>query len=110
MVIFNYCQGKKEEFDSFLLYPYESEVPQHKLDNECYRQRVSDIRELIQEGLLSKRNIETLKNLLSYDFPGEVRKTCKEQGLRWKSKNSVVDPVERLWEYNNKTIGKDLGL
>ena len=110
MVIFNYCNGNKDDFDSFLLYPYESEVPQHRLDNVSYRQRVSDIRELIQEGLLSKKNIETLKNLLSYDFPGEVRKTCKAQGLRWKSKNSVVDPVERLWEYNNKTIGKDLGL
>ena len=110
MVIFNYCNGNKDDFDSFLLYPYETEVPQHRLDNVCYRQRVSDIRELIQEGLLSKKNIETLKNLLSYDFPGEVRKTCKAQGLRWKSKNRVVDPVERLWEYNNKTIGKDLGL
>lgn len=110
MVIFNYCHGKKDEFDSFLLYPYDSEIPQLKLDNVCYRQRVSDIQELIQDGVLSKSNIETLKNLLGYDFPSELRKTCKQQGLRWKSKNDIIDPVERLWEYNNKTIGKELGL
>ncbi len=110
MVIFNYCHGKRDDFNDFLLYPYESETPQLKLDNVCYMQRVRDIRELIQEGVMSKSNIETLKKLLSYDFPGEIKKTCRQQGLHGKAKNSIVTPVEMLWEYNNKTIGKELGL
>lgn len=110
MIIFNYCRGEKGDFQDFLMYPYETEIPQFKLDNICYKQRVKDIQEMIQEGLLSENNIETLKKLLMYDFPGEVKKVCKEQGVRRKMKKGVVDPVERLWEYNNKTIGKELGL
>lgn len=110
MVIYNYCHGKKGEFEDFLLYAYETEIPQIKLDNACYKQRVRDIQELIQEGVMSEKNIEALKKLLMYDFPSEVRQVCKQQGLRRKAKNMLVDPVERLWEYNNNTIGKELGL
>lgn len=110
MVIYNYCHGKKGEFEDFLLYAYETEIPQMKLDNVCYKQRVKDIRELIQDGVMSEKNIETLKKMLMYDFPSEVKKVCKQQGLRHKAKNMLVDPIERLWEYNNNTIGKELGL
>ena len=110
MVIFNYSGLGKTYFEEFLLSPYESEIPHLKLDNVCYKQRVRDMRELVQDGVLSNDNIEMLRKLLSYDFGAEMDRTCKEQGLRFKKKNMIVEPVKRLWEYNNETIGKDLGL
>ena len=110
MVIFNYSGLGKTYFEEFLLSPYESEIPHLKLDNVCYKQRVRDMREIVQDGVLSNDNIEMLRKLLSYDFGAEMDRTCKEQGLRFKRKNMIVEPVKRLWEYNNETIGKDLGL
>lgn len=46
----------------------------------------------------------------SYDFAKEIKKICKEIHLYRGEMKNVKDPIERLWEYNRKTIGKDLGL
>lgn len=110
MTIFNYCGSSKDDFDSFVLYPYQSETPQQVLDELCYLQRVTDIREAIQDGVLSAGNINMLKKALSHDFPKEMKNAMKGKILHPKTKSNIITPVSRLWEYNQKTIGKDLGL
>lgn len=110
MKIYKYCGEKKQDFENFLLYHYGSATPQMRDDNVCYKQRVVDICELIQDGVLSDGNIETLKKILQADFPNELMQACKQQRLSRRVRNKVVNPVEYLWEYNRNTIGKELGL
>lgn len=110
MKIYKYCGEKKQDFENFLLYHYGSATPQMRDDNACYKQRVVDICELIQDGVLSDGNIETLKKILQTDFPKDLMQACKKQRLSRRVRNKVVNPVAYLWEYNNKTIGKELGL
>ncbi|MBR4998822.1 MAG: hypothetical protein IKY10_02975, partial [Clostridia bacterium] len=111
MLLFDYCRnGEKDDFKNFILYPYSTATPQQNQDVATYKQRVVDLKELIQSGSLSKDNITVLKNALTYDFPKEIKKACKERKLKGKKRSIIVDPVERLWEYNNNEIGKDLGL
>ena len=108
--IYFHCGDNKDDFSNFLLIPYETATPQQKYDHICYMQRVRDIRELIQDGVLSKSNLETLINALKYDFPADVKKAVKDKHLHGKAKIKIIDPIARLWEYNQNTIGKDLGL
>lgn len=115
MRIYMYCGdlytgNSREDFKNFLVFPYESATPQMWDDNVCYKQRVVDICELIQDGVLSDGNIETLKKILQTDFPNELMQACKQQRLSRRDRNKVVSPVEYLWEYNRNTIGKELGL
>lgn len=108
MTVLFHCEGGKDDFSNFIILPYESATPQQKYDHICYMQRVKNIRELIQDGVLSPRNIETLKKALKHDFPADVKQAVKSKKLHGKDKNRIVDPIERLWEYNQNTIGKDL--
>lgn len=110
MAIYRYCGVSKDDFDSFLFYPYRSATPQIVEDNECYMQRMKDMRELLQDGVLNEGNIKVLKSMLQTDFPKEIKKVCKKQKLPRKFINKTVIPAERLWEFNRETIGKDLGL
>lgn len=110
MVIYNYCLSSKDDFSNFLLYPYESATPQQVTDYKCYKDRVVELQELIQSGKLSEENINILKAALSYDYPKELKHLCKSQKLSRREKNNIVSPIERLWEYNNQTIGKELEL
>lgn len=110
MMIFNYCGRNKYNFKDFLVMPYASATPQLTIDEKSYIERVRDIRELMQEGVLSESNLEALLNAINYDYPGEVKRVAKERNLHGKEKRYATDPIERLWEYNRKTIGKDFGL
>ena len=108
LVIFNFCGQSKDDFDSFLYSNYISSTPQSTFDSKCYKQRIEDINELIQDGVLSKSNIETLKAILQYNFPAEINKLCKQSHIRGAAKNKIVTPISRLWEYNQNTVGKEL--
>ena len=110
MMVFNYCGKNGYSFKDFLVMPYASATPQLENDYKPYIERVRDIREMIQDGVLSEKNIEALVGALKYDYPEEVRKVAKERNLYGKEKRATTEPVDELWEYNNKTIGKDLGL
>ncbi len=110
MVIYNYCFSSKDDFSNFLLYPYESATPQQVNDYKCYKDRVVEMQELIQSGNLSESNINILKAALSYNYPNKLKQLCKSQKLSRREKNNIISPIERLWDYNNKTIGKELEL
>ena len=110
MIIYNYCGTSKQDFYSFLFFPYASVTPQQVNDELCYCDRVKNIRKLIADEKLSKNNIETLVAALKFDFPKSIKEQCKQQKIHHKDKNKILTPIDRLWEYNNQTIGKDLGL
>ena len=110
MIIFNYCKSSKDDFLNFLTFPYQSYTPHFTTDETSYCQRVHDVRDLIQEGALSESNIKTLINALKYNFPAEIKNLCKQKHLSLKERKLITSPIERLWEYNNQTIGKELGL
>ncbi len=110
MQIYNYCGAKQADFTNFLVYPYQTALPQQLCDSVSYKQRMIDMRQLVQDDVLSTSNIETIKNTLEFDYPKETSKVCKEAKLGYAERKEIVKPVERLWEYNRETIGKDLGL
>ena len=111
MAIYTYCRGmKKSDFDNFLFSPYHSATPQTSEDYINYSKRADDIRELIQDGVLSQKNINILKNELNTDFPNIIKENCQNINLTPTEQQKIVIPIQRLWEYNQQTIGKDLGL
>ena len=110
MQIYNYCGSKKEDFTNFLVYPYQTATPHQAYDNVCYKQRIVDMRQLVQDGVLSESNINAMTSALKCDFAKEMKNACKESKLGFGERNEIVKPIERLWEYNRKTLGKDLGL
>jgi len=65
---------------------------------------------LIDDGVMSSYNIETMVKALKHDFPKEVKILCKKQKLSHKLTNETYSPIARLWEYNQQQLGKDLGL
>ena len=110
MQIYNYCGSKKEDFENFLVYPYQTATPHQSYDNVCYKQRVTDMRQLVQDDVLSASNINAITGALAHDFPNEMKNACKDSKVGFSERNDIVKPIERLWEYNRKTIGKDLGM
>lgn len=110
MQIYNYCGSKKEDFENFLVYPYQTATPHQTYDNVCYKQRITDMRQLVEDDVLSAENIAAIITALEFDLPKETKIACKDSKVGFSEKNEIVKPVERLWEYNRKTIGKDLGL
>lgn len=110
MAIYTYCGAQKGDFINFLAQPYQTALPHQLYDKVSYIQRMSDMRQLLQDGVLSESNIKAILDALEYDFPKEMKKACKQKKVGLKERNAIVSPIERLWEYNRKTIGKDLGM
>ena len=110
MQIYNYCGSKKSDFANFLVYPYQTALPQQMCDYVAYRQRVEDIRQLVRDNVLSDSNVNTITSTIEFDYPKEVSNVCKEAKVGLGERKEIIKPVERLWEYNRETLGKDLGL
>ncbi len=110
MQIYNYCGTKKADFTNFLVYPYQTALPHQTYDNTSYKNRIDNMRQLVQDDVLSTSNIDTLKDTLEFDYPQEMSNVCKETKVSHAEKKELVKPVEGLWEYNRETLGKDLGL
>ncbi len=110
MQIYNYCGSKKEDFANFLVYPYQTATPHQSYDYVCYKQRIADMRQLVQDDVLSTSNINAITSTLEHDFPKEIKNACKDGKLGFSERNEICKTIERLWEYNRKTIGKDLGM
>lgn len=75
-------------------------------DTASLKSRMETIAELVNDGVLSARSIELLKNALGYDFPKLVKKINRETGS--KAGKEHYDAVSRLWEYNNQMLDKEL--
>ena len=110
MVVYNFCNGNREDFKNFLYLPYGSATPQQSRDYICYFDRVNQLRQVLEDDVLSQENINALRNSLKFNLPKELKKACIARGLNIRERHKVVDPIKYLWEYNQNTIGKDLGL
>ncbi len=110
MQIYYYGGSKKTDFANFLYYPYQTVTPQQLSDNVAYRQRVEDMRQLIKDDVLSESNVNAITSALEFDYPKEMSNVCKEAKVSFVERKEIIKPVERLWEYNRETLGKDLGL
>ena len=111
MEVMTKCGTSKADFENFLYTPYYSVTPQHKKDYLCYIEKVHHIRNLIQEGVLTQNNIDTMVSALKYDLARDIKKINHKLGIYGGNDyNQSVVPIQRLQDYNRKTIGKDLGL
>lgn len=76
---------------------------------QSYAKRIKQLRKLINKNILSGSNCQTLKDVLNYDFPKRIKELGKEYSLEEQTK-FIYDTTSMLWEYNNKNIGRELGL
>ncbi len=99
----------KSDFQTFLLTKYSAGTPLCDMDSGTYISRIGNIRELLQDGMLTQGQIDLMKRAINYNFP----KTIKQIGsnpLFAKKRKPVYDSVSRLWEYHHNNLGKDLEL
>ena len=72
-----------------------------------YAERINGLKNLIQSGNLSKKQITLLKRALNYDFAGTMEDIVKYHNFDDTQKASC-EQVKRLWDYNQKELGKEL--
>ena len=72
-----------------------------------YEENIKNLREAISKGDVKQVHIDLLKNLLLYDFPGEIKKVARENKLNFKR---PYECTSRLWEWHGDNLGKELGL
>lgn len=124
-VLFHTTRNKCD-FDEFLYTPYHSPtiLGSFEVDNKPYISRIRDIKELLQDSILTQDQINLMKRVLSYDLPSEI----KTVGNRLYPTRSILnlfigrnittagctktayDSMAKLWDYNYKELGKDLEL
>ena len=110
MQLFHYYDPFVTSFAGFSVMPYRSMTPQQNEDLGTYRERIMDIRELLDEGLLSRSNIKTLTDAILFNFPKEVSLLCQQEKIPRRERRVIESLVSGLWDYAHNTIGKDLGL
>lgn len=101
----------KEAFEAFIKsHSYSSYTP-HICFSEYsnYITKLQKFKKLIQDQVLTPKQIETVKHALSYDFPAEILKAGQHPFLQ-QAAQPVYDAVSQLWEYNRSELGKELGL
>ncbi len=74
-----------------------------------HKNRLLDICNLIQDGVLSQNNIQTLKKAIEYEFPKDILEECKKYKLTCQEDRELVyEPIAKLWEYNHSILSKEL--
>ena len=108
--IMHSCGVSKKDFEHFLDIEYNSTTLQQTLDFKTYRERVRGVLELACDGVLSDANILAVKNALDFDFPKELEKLCDIKQVSPKERLRILEPVKRLWNYNNRVLGREFEL
>jgi hypothetical protein len=76
-----------------------------------YPERIKTLYKLISNNQLSAEQIQLIKEELSFDFPKEIRNVCSDYNVKHRQySNSLYDNTSYLWDFNRKTIGKELGM
>ena len=100
----------KEEFERFIKHPYFSYTPQNGSSPQLsYQTRIDNFKKLIQDNVLTPRQIKMVEAALKFDFPTEIKKAGTHPYLQDEA-TTAYDAVSRLWEYNNTELGKELGM
>jgi hypothetical protein len=105
------AQNKDISFQDLLMFTYGSHTPQDGVGTTSYPNRIDEIRNLLYNGYIKKTQSKFLRKALKYDFPGTIKSVCKKYKIKGTKYNKTLyDKTARLWEYNQETIGRDLGL
>jgi hypothetical protein len=78
----------KGDIDRLLHQPYPSITPTNTRDKMSYTQRMQEIRRLVEEGLLTKSNKDTIRAVLSCNLP-QIAKNVNQAYKRIKNKRAV---------------------
>lgn len=109
MAIYHLCRGEKDDFDKFLNISYRTTTPQQTNDYSCYKNRIWEILSLAYDGVLSESNISVINKALKFDLPKELEKLCEIQKVSLCTRQRILEPIKRLWDYNNKTLDREFG-
>ncbi len=100
----------KDGFSNFIYINYASALPYSFMqDNLPYITRVREVGMVIDDGVLSPKVVNVIKQALQYDFPKLIYKTASRVGEK-KIAPKQRDTFERLWELNRKELGGIIGL
>ena len=109
MHVLHFDMRHKGNCDAFLVTPYMTPNMFGSLDNGAYINRIKDIKELLQDGMLTPAQIELMKRAISYNLPKEVKKVGKNPHFK-EFKKFAYDATSRLWDYHQKDLGRELEL
>ena len=109
MHVLRFDMQSKLQFDTFLISPYTTPNMLGSLDYNCYRNRINDIKELLQDGVLTPNQIALMKRAIGYNLPKEVKKVGKNHHFK-SYRQSAYDATARLWDYHQKDLGRELNL
>ena len=96
-------------FQKFLSSKYPSWSPHKTITTASYLERIATLKGLIHNNALFNQNVETLKNVLLYDFPQTIKDVSSNPDLQ-KYQAEAYEAYSRLWEYARKELGRELGL
>lgn len=109
MQVLRFDLHKKDDFTNFLYTPYQTPNLFGSLDNGCYTQRVKDLKELLEDGVLTEEQIKLMKRAIQYNLPREIKRVGKNPHFKI-FRQFAYDGASRLWECHHKDLGKELGL
>ena len=110
MKILEHLPSTKSDFIGFRVTPYSSVGITQKEDYLSYATRIYNLRELLDEGLLSPHNIDTIINSLKHNYPEYIRMLCKQHKIPRKLADKLYSSSAYLWEYNFDELKGDLNL
>ena len=102
----------EDTLQEFFRYSYRSRTPYSRFDIAAsYPERMIDLLKLIQEDKLSPKQIKVLQAAMRYDFPKSIADITKHYGFSTDGDyDQVYELASLLWEYNQKNLGKELGI
>ncbi|MBQ7351274.1 MAG: hypothetical protein IJW59_00180 [Clostridia bacterium] len=99
----------KDAFEQFVKDPYPSFTPRLAIQYSSHEDNIRNILEHLHKGSFSKANVSALKSALEYDFPKNYSRIAD----KYKANKDYCDnfsAIKYLWEYNQETLGKELGM
>ena len=93
----------------FLSSKYPSWSPHKTITSASYLERIATIKGLLHKNGLFKQNIETLRKVLSYDFPQTIKDISDNSDLK-QYQSEAYESYSKLWDYSRKELGTELGL
>lgn len=110
-IINSYNPHSQKAFNKFLnSHSYRSFTIEEFITFACpYSERIRQLRDVINDGMLKPKHIETIRKELEYDLPKSIKELGKKYNLKTAA-NLTYDKIAKLWLYNRKTIGRDLGM
>ncbi len=87
---------------------FETRSPIVTFETLTHKDRLNIICRLLQDGVLSESNINTIKTALGFDMGKTIKDIGKKYDLSEQEINKVYNPIARLWEYNQNTLSREL--